>query len=135
MFPKSIEYSLKILIWIYQNYNGVPFSGDDIAKGAFIPKNYNLKLLQKLVKGKFLKSQKGKGGGFLPVDNSFLIEDVIKWIDGELSTQKCILGLDLCKDDTPCPFHGSFKDIKNKFYDDILNKDISSFCNNNTYFK
>ena len=54
-----------------------------------------------------LDSAKGRGGGFkfaMP-PSSILVSDVVSAMDGGDVTKQCVLGLDLCNDEQPCPMH------------------------------
>lgn len=131
MFSKNVEYSLTMLLYIYNNYIDKPIGANQILDNVDTPKNFSLKILQNLVRGRFIKSNKGKGGGFTISDDNFSIKDVIVYVDGKNPYEKCVIGLHECKDDRPCPLHKMMKDIKMKLYTDVLNKTIIEFCQGN----
>lgn len=90
------------------------FTVDEIAKGAEVPKPYLSKILKQLVTGKILKSNKGPGGGYQfarpPAEIS--LYDIKITIDGISEFVECALGLDACSDQTPCPAHFIWKDLR-----------------------
>ena len=61
---------------------------------------------------------RGPGGGFLltrPADQIF-VRDIVQAIDGfESVRRRCVLGLDECRDDQPCPLHDYWKGFRETF--------------------
>lgn len=75
------------------------------------------KLLQVLVKGNMINSNKGPNGGFFlsaKQKNQPVIK-VVEAIDGKDVFKRCGLGLSKCGDSRPCPVHDEYKAIKNTF--------------------
>ena len=80
MFNKETEYALRGLVYIQiQNLNCKNPGVAEIAKEIDAPPSFTAKILQRLVRQGFVKSQKGKGGGFyFDKDNPDLpIKDLI----------------------------------------------------------
>ena len=65
MFNKETEYALRGLVYIkLQNLKGRRPGTYEVAKEIEAPPFYTAKILQRLVRFGFLRSLKGKGGGF-----------------------------------------------------------------------
>jgi len=79
----------------------------DLSASTQIPKAYLAKLLQQLSKHKIISSTKGpKGGYYLTEENRKLpVYSVIEVIDGTQRLEACVLGIEECNADHPCPLH------------------------------
>jgi Rrf2 family protein len=75
------------------------------------------KLLQRLVKTGIIESAKGPGGGFYITTRQAdqRVMRIVLAIDGEGIFTECGLGLNKCSDARPCPFHESYKPIREQF--------------------
>lgn len=87
----------------------------DISEPINVPQAYLAKLLQQLVKGDVVSSIRGaKGGFYLTSDNmNKTAIDVINIIDGEVRLNSCMLSLEKCNNEKPCPLHNVLYDSKN----------------------
>lgn len=64
--------------------------------------------MQKLAKSNIISSAKGRSGGFYLNDEqlqTLTIKDVCSAFDGEKILSDCILGLNECNENNPCPVH------------------------------
>jgi len=87
-----------------------------IAESTGLPAPYLGKILKDLVAEDVLRSVRGPGGGYRlardPDEISLL--DVKLAIDGKRDLERCAVGLDPCSDETPCPLHADFKDLRER---------------------
>jgi Rrf2 family protein len=123
MFNKETEYALRGLVYIkLQNLKGRRPGTAEVAKEIEAPPFFTAKILQRLVRSGFLKSLKGKGGGFFfDHDKPDLpIISLISAIEGDRSFSGCSFGLKQCDPENPCPLHEKYAPIK-----DAINKLIS----------
>ena len=90
----------------------------DIAEDEGIPRHYLAKILQQLAGHGLVRSTKGPGGGFaLARDpNDLTVQEVISVLEPGQATRSCILGLDECNDDAPCPLHDSWCELRDTFF-------------------
>lgn len=72
------------------------------------------KILQLLVKNKKISSKKGPAGGFFLNEIQMVtpIIKIISLIDGDGIFADCVLGLQKCHSDNPCPLHGDYLKIR-----------------------
>lgn len=102
----------------------------DISAPINVPQAYVAKLLQQLVKEDIISSARGpKGGFYLNEDNlNNAIISIIYIIDGEKNLNSCMLSLEKCNEDRPCPMHNllcaSRSEILKKLKDKTI-KDLS----------
>ena len=123
MFNKETEYALRGLVYInLQNLKGRRPGTSEVAKEIEAPPFFTAKILQRLVRSGFLRSMKGKGGGFFfdPDKPDLAIISLISAIEGDRSFSGCSFGLKQCDSNNPCPLHEKYAPIK-----DALNKLIT----------
>lgn len=96
---------------------GGPVQAREIAQHLGIPYPFLSKILQELARRGILASTKGPGGGFRlvrpPEETS--LHDLISVVEGPISETECMLGLDVCADEAPCPMHDFWKSYRATF--------------------
>ena len=115
MFRKETEYALRGLVYIQvQNYKEHRPGIAEIAEEIDAPQFYTAKIFQRLVKQGFVKSIKGKGGGFFFTDDAsdLTLKEIVKTIEGEKIFSGCGIGLKACDENNPCPIHDQFAPIR-----------------------
>ena len=115
MFNKETEYALRGLVYIkLQNLKNRRPGTTEIAKEIEAPQFYTAKILQRLVRAGFLKSLKGKGGGFFfdPDKPDLQLIKLISATEGDKSYSGCGFGLKHCDNDKPCPLHEKYAMIR-----------------------
>jgi Rrf2 family protein len=124
MFNKETEYALRGLVYIQiQNLRGRKPGVAEIAKEIDAPPFFTAKILQRIVRQGFVKSLKGKGGGFyFDLDKPDLpIKDLIVATEGGTLLSGCGFGLRHCDINNPCPLHEKYSFIR-----DAINSLVSS---------
>lgn len=115
MFNKETEYALRGLVYIkLQNLKARRPGTAEVAKEIDAPPFYTAKILQRLVRAGFLKSMKGKGGGFFfePEQPKIPLKKLIDAIEGDSSFSGCGFGLKHCDENNPCPLHDKYASIR-----------------------
>ncbi|MEQ8474307.1 MAG: Rrf2 family transcriptional regulator [Marinoscillum sp.] len=113
MFSKACEYALKIMIYLCSIQEEGKLAGlKDISKAIGSPEAFTAKILQQLVRSELLQSLRGPTGGFKLANRPITLLEVVTAIDGEGIVKKCVLGLDECSGDHPCPAHDKFVAIR-----------------------
>ena len=115
MFHKETEYALRGLIYIkLQNLKNRRPGTAEISKGIDAPPFFTAKILQRLVRTGFLKSLKGKGGGFYidPGKPDLPLKILISFTEGDRSFSGCGTGLKKCDENNPCPLHEKYAPIR-----------------------
>jgi Rrf2 family protein len=123
MFNKETEYALRGLVYIkLQNLKKRRPGTSEVAEEIEAPPFYTAKILQRLVRFGFLKSIKGKGGGFFfdPDKPDLPLIKLISATEGERSFSGCGLGLKQCDANNPCPLHEKYAVVR-----ESINKLIS----------
>ena len=116
MFSKSCEYGLRAIIYIAQQTNqNNKVSLMTISKEIDSPQAFTAKILQQLTRHHIVKSIKGPHGGFIiePDRMQTKINEVVFLFDGDSIYNGCGLGLKQCDENSPCPLHHKFIEIRN----------------------
>lgn len=108
MLSNSSKYAIKAVLFLALNSsekNKVMVK--DIAAPINVPKAYIAKLLQELAKENIISSVRGAKGGFFLNESNLnrSIMSIIYVIDGDKRVNTCMLSLDACDEDRPCPLH------------------------------
>jgi len=117
---KTSEYALRILTYMAHN-SETQFSAQKLFTELQIPKRYLMRLLTDLSKSGFIKSARGRRGGYefaKPLDNIYFSE-IIDSVEGLLSFEACVLGNAFCPVDKPCVMHKLWDKPKKAFLDTI----------------
>ncbi|MBZ5701413.1 MAG: Rrf2 family transcriptional regulator [Acidobacteriia bacterium] len=116
IYSKPCEYAIRALSNLASAKDGTA-RADEIAAAENLPAPVLSKILQELVRKGLLKSRRGPGGGFQLARGAELItlRDVVAATDGLDQFQDCAVGLERCSDDSPCPLHDQWKDLRAGF--------------------
>lgn len=116
MFSKACEYGIRAAVYIaHQSETGHRVGLKDIASAIDSPEAFTAKILQQLVKSDLVCSTKGPAGGFEMTAHhldTVMVSDIVKTIDSDLVYTGCGLGLSVCSEESPCPLHHEFMDIR-----------------------
>jgi Rrf2 family protein len=116
MFNKETEYAIRGLVYIkLQNLRNRRPGTAEVAREIEAPPFFTAKILQRLVRGGFLESLKGKGGGFYfdPEKEDLPLIKLVSAIEGDKSFNGCGFGLKYCDENNPCPVHEKYSPIRN----------------------
>jgi len=121
IYTGSAKYAIRAMVRLaIEDGDGRPFSAAGVAEAEQIPPFYLAKVLQDLGRAGLLKSARGRGGGFFlsrPADQITLLEVVSAVEDPRRLEHECVLGIDDCSDDAPCPMHDTWKDFRDQALD------------------
>src|SRR5210317_1521057 len=109
MLSNSSKYAIKAVLYLSLHSNeSKKIMVKDIAEPINVPKAYIAKLLQELVKEGLVSSTRGPKGGFYlsKENNNQKVVSILTVIDGEKRLTSCLLSLEQCNEDKPCPLHG-----------------------------
>ena len=118
MLSNSSKYAIKAVLYLAvhasQNHKVL---AKDMSGPTNIPKAYLSKILQELTRHKIVSSMRGPGGGFyLSDDNKETpLLQIVRVIDGDTRLTSCLLSLNECDAEHPCPLHDLVGDTKSNF--------------------
>ncbi len=116
IYSKPCEYAIRALAFLARAPGHRAVQGLEIARGENIPAPVLGKILQELVRKGLLTSRRGPGGGFRLARRPELItlRDLVAAVDGLDQFLECAVGLERCSDDSPCPLHDTWKDLRSR---------------------
>lgn len=102
----------------------------DISKPINVPQAYVAKLLQQLVRANVISSTRGVRGGFYLNDDNLnnTVMSIVTVIDGEEKLNACMLSLEKCDEEKPCPLHNILSSSRNKILKHLKNKTIKELA-------
>ncbi len=117
MFQLSTEICLRSLAILVARRDEGRVQSGDIGAMLGLSAAYITKSLQPLARMGWLKSQKGRGGGWaLAVDPSHIsLAQLMEVLEPDDGWSRCVIGHRTCSDETPCPFHDAWKKTKADF--------------------
>ncbi len=112
----SGRYAIRALAYIARRDDPTrPISAAEVADAEAIPPYYLAKVLQDLARAHILSSVRGRGGGFRMTrsPDDIRVLEVLQAVENvKRLTQDCVLGLDRCDDDVPCPMHSTWTSFR-----------------------
>ena len=131
MLSNSSKYALKAVLYLalHTDENN-KMMVKDISERINVPKAYIAKLLQELSKRKIISSTKGPKGGFYlnPSNRNETIIQIIEVIDGKKKMESCVLGLEDCNEQKPCPIHRLISPSRSKMIALLESKTINDLA-------
>jgi len=118
IFSKKCEYGLQAVLYLAAHKEKGVIRVDDIAAKLKVPKEFVSKILQSLTASGIVSSKKGKSGGFALAKDPKRIRliDIVAAIDGLEMFNSCVLGFPNCSQDTPCPVHDKWGELRTLAY-------------------
>lgn len=103
---------------------------DELVAGTDLPRDFLAKVFQKLVHGGVLRSAKGRGGGFSLARpaHEITLMSIVEAIDGPQIYDRCVVGLEKCNDQMPCPQHDLYKPIRQRLKDYMLTTTLADLA-------
>ncbi len=136
MLSNTCKYAIKAVMYIAVNEKDNQKIGiKRISEDLNLPAPFLGKILQILSKNKILKSTKGPNGGFVLYKKAEELNllSIVKIIDGTDVFDKCIIGLEICRnnsgDKSVCPFHDELDPLRDqllKKFDELTFADCKS---------
>ncbi len=115
LYSKSAEYAIQAMIYLVEKSSDKPTMISEIAEAYNIPYQFLAKIMQILVKQRLIVATRGRKGGVnLAKDaKDIYLHQIVYAVDGAPPEKdQCIIGLDECSDEVPCPLHDQWKPIR-----------------------
>ncbi|MBT4809911.1 MAG: Rrf2 family transcriptional regulator [Candidatus Marinimicrobia bacterium] len=132
LYSKSAEYAIQAMIYLTEKKSDKPTMISKIAESYGIPYQFLAKIVQTLVKHRLVKATRGRNGGVnlgRPANEIYLSE-IVQAIDGlPPEKEQCVIGLNLCSDETPCPLHDQWKPIRGKIRHMLASEPLDDLAN------
>lgn len=132
LYSATIEYALRALAHMATLPEGDRILARDLAAVTGIPRQFLGKILHRLATLEFLDSAKGRGGGFRFAQSpgGFTVHALVEAMDGGDITRQCVLGLETCTDETPCPMHDEWVSFRSTLMERVYSMTIADLGRN-----
>jgi len=114
LLSKSCDYGIRASLYIASRENVRYATVREISGHLNVSFHFLTKILQKLTSRAIIRSFKGRSGGVTlarPADAISLME-IILAIEGPAFFKRCLLGLEYCSEEDPCPIHHDWESIR-----------------------
>ena len=132
IFTSASEYAIRGLSEMAIKAREGPMLLDELVNSAHppLPRDYLAKVFQKLVHGGVLRSVKGRGGGFTLArpPHQISVMDIVEAVDGPQRFDGCVVGLEQCNDNMPCPQHDLYKPIRQRLKDYLVTTTLADLA-------
>ncbi len=131
LYSKSAEYAIQALIYLAEKKSDKPTMISEIAKGYNIPYQFLAKIMQTLVKQRLIVATRGRKGGVNLAKDSkeIYLNQIVYAVDGPPpETDQCVVGLDKCNDDIPCPLHDQWTPIRKQIREMLASEPLDDLA-------
>tara|TARA_R110002050_G_scaffold57866_5_gene130186 strand:- start:16322 stop:16753 length:432 start_codon:yes stop_codon:yes gene_type:complete len=131
MLSNSSKYAIKAVLFLaLHSSEEKKIMAKDISKPINVPQAYIAKLLQELVRANIISSVRGPKGGFYLNENnkSQPVINILNVIDGEKRLTSCMLSLEKCNEDKPCPLHNILSSHRKKILKNLQHRTIEELA-------
>jgi Rrf2 family transcriptional regulator, iron-sulfur cluster assembly transcription factor len=118
LFSKSFGYALRSVLYLASVGEGTSrIALDEIADVLKVPRHFLGKVMKRLVKEGVLSSQKGPSGGFSMNEKTLnlTLYDFLLLSGETTQFESCILRLNRCNSQNPCPMHDKAEFVRNEW--------------------
>jgi Rrf2 family iron-sulfur cluster assembly transcriptional regulator len=114
VFSNSTEYAIRAVTHLALLPAGTLAGARDISRAEHIPMPFLWKILLKLARRKLVRSFKGLRGGYelARPANRITLQNLVAATNGDELEGRCVLGLEHCDEQRPCPLHDQWKEIR-----------------------
>ena len=128
MFSNSAKYALKAVLYLALHSDDTKrVMIKDMHAKINVPQSYLAKLLQELSRHDLVSSTRGPKGGFYlsKANRNEPLAKIIHVIDGKKRLETCLLSLEDCNKEKPCPLHKIFMPARSKLVQSLEKKTIA----------
>ncbi|MFH2066726.1 MAG: Rrf2 family transcriptional regulator [Pseudomonadota bacterium] len=131
---RATEYSVRCILYLAQQDQGVIANRKEIAKAMEIPHQFLGKIAQNLAKQGIIEIVQGAKGGLrlkVPPERLTLL-DVVEAEIGEIFLNDCVLRPDSCRRSPSCSVHKVWVKARDQLRDTLMKVTISSLLKEDT---
>jgi Rrf2 family protein len=115
------EYAIRGLVYLARQPAGRLVLIQEIAAEAQAPASFLAKILQDFVKGGFVQSARGSGGGFIlarPAE-SITLRQLVEVIEGPILPNRCLSRGEVCGRQGGCKVHDVWRRVQQQMVDTL----------------
>jgi Rrf2 family transcriptional regulator, nitric oxide-sensitive transcriptional repressor len=134
IFSKTTTYAVRILIFM-AGENRAVFSAQYLFENLAIHNRYLRRVLTKLTNAGFLKSMRGKNGGFTfsRSPERIFLSEILAATEGMDTLEGCVMGINDCRLTERCILHHMWEDTRNKMIAAFSNTSLLQLIHGSEY--
>ncbi len=108
------QYAIRILAYIADHKEKKLLSAAELSTALVIPYKFLTKIMTELVKADFIKSIRGREGGFKLQKSAseIKVDDILNVFNDSIKEEECILGIGFCNGMCKCALHDQWMEPK-----------------------
>ncbi len=116
IISKTCDHAIRAALYVALHEDRAYVTIREISEHLGLSFHFLTKILQALTQKGIMTSFKGPNGGvsLARPAQSISIKEIVVAIDGEALFSGCMLGLDTCNDDHPCPLHQQWANLRDQ---------------------
>lgn len=128
---RGAEYAIRSVLYLSGKPAGEIVFSEEISRNQDIPRAYLSKIFQSLARKGIIKSHRGAKGGvtLLKSPEGITVFDVIVAMEGDIFLNDCLIHKGYCPKDPVCPAHFFWRDMQNKFCDNLREANFQNLLN------
>lgn len=129
MLTTTTNYAIRALAYL-ASLNGDYYADSfEISQAVGVPRNFLLKILNRLRGQGIVKALRGIGGGFrfAKPAKSITLYDIVEIFEDMEALAACAMGIEHCPASDPCPIHEEWTEIRERFIGFLKNTTFESF--------
>ena len=129
----SCEYAIRGLVQMARQPAGRKLSVENLVAKEQMPKYFLAKIFQRLAQHHILESRKGPGGGFALARSAdqITLQDVVEAMEGAARAEQCVVGINKCDPEQPCPMHDDWQLLRTRVEDYLRQTTIAEIAASN----
>jgi len=116
ILSNTSEYALRIMSYMSRDPKRL-YSAAEMVESLNISDKYLRRLMTTLSKAGFIRSIRGRTGGYVfdEKPENIKLSQVVDAVEGMEKYKGCIMGFDHCSDENPCVMHNAWKSVQKEF--------------------
>lgn len=114
LYRRTSELAIRALLYLALQPPGRLSPVHRIAEATHLPAPYLSKITRRLIRAGLIRAFRGPGGGLelgRPPESITLLS-VVRAVDGSAQLESCVLGLQACSAENPCPMHARWEPLR-----------------------
>lgn len=122
----DVKYSIKALMYLYENKSSKTIKAEEIALAENIPVNFLYTTLRKLKKHNYIETIPGVKGGYSlgSCINEVTLLDLVTILSGDIDLNNCCIKNNKCKRYNKCKIEKEFKRVENIYKKELSKKKL-----------
>jgi Rrf2 family protein len=134
ILSNTSEYALRIMSYMSKDPKRL-YSATEMVGNLNISDKYLRRLMTTLSKAGFIRSIRGRSGGYVfdEKPENITLSQVVDAVEGMEKYRGCIMGFEHCSDENPCVMHGAWRNVQAEFLKTFEDTSLADLDFDNIY--